>query len=166
LTFIVETVIPLLRARVAGDIVDAIAKVGARRFSKRYPALGRAVVHVHLTSGTLPDVIVYPTLKDPNADACGAYITGNKEIIISKALVDALEKSRTTANALRLAAEVFVVLIHELAHYLNHFYGYGEELEDEVKKLWGEDLGARLTRHLWDYRGCIAKELDEMGVSW
>jgi hypothetical protein len=37
LTFLVESVIPLLRARVARDIVEAIAQTGARRFSKQYP---------------------------------------------------------------------------------------------------------------------------------
>ena len=75
-----------------------------------------------------------------------------------------MEKSTDPRKTVRLMAEVFNTLIHELAHYLNHWYGYGEELEDQVKKEWGVDLGVVLTEHLWEYRGCITAELNKMGV--
>jgi len=164
LVFIVTYLIPLLRVRLAKNIVSAIAHAGARRLVKEHPTMAVAVVNVHLTHGVTPNVLVYPTRTDKNLLACGAYIPGKHDILVSKSIVEAMEKSTDPRKTVRLMAEVFVTLIHELAHYLNHWYGYGKELEDEVKDAWGVDLGVKLTEHLWDYRGCITAELNKMGA--
>jgi hypothetical protein len=162
----VKHVVPLLRVRLAKNIVEAIAHAGARKLMDHHPDMAIASVNLHLVHGTPPYVFVYPTLTDKNVGGCGAYIPGQQDILLSQSIVEAMEESRTDKKTLRLMAEVFVILIHELAHYLNHFYGYGQELEDKVKKEWGEDLGFKLTEHLWDYGGCIGTELKKMGVDY
>jgi len=164
LGFIIKHVIPLLRVRLAKSVVEAIANAGARKLAKKHPNLAIAVVNMHLTHGTTPNVFVYPTLTSQSVKGCGAYIPGEQDILISEAIVEAMEKSTNHKKTVRLMAEVFIILIHELAHYLNHFYGYGKELEDKVKDEWGADLGTVLTEHLWDYSGCIDTELKRMGV--
>ena len=166
LVFIVTHLIPLLRYRLAKDVVSAIAYAGARKLADKHPDLAVAVVTVHLTHGTPPGVFVMPTLTNQSVKGCGAYIPGNKDILISQAIVEAMEKSTDGKKTIKLMAEVFVILIHELAHYLNYTYGHGKELEDKVKDEWGVDLGTKLTEHLWDYTGCIEGELKSMGVKW
>jgi len=156
--------IPLLRVRLAKNVVEAIAHAGVRKLAKEYPEMAIAVVNVHLTHGTTPAVFVHPTLTNKDVLSCGAYIPGQQDILISEAIVEAMEKSTNPKKTVRLMAEVFVILIHEMAHFLNHWYGYGKELEDKVMDEWGVDLGTKLTEHLWDYRGCIEGELKKMGV--
>jgi hypothetical protein len=166
LVFMVTYLIPLLRVRLAKNVVEALAYAGARSLADKHPDMAFAVVNVHLTHGTTPNVFVFPTLTNQSVKGCGAYIPGQNEILISQSIVEAMENSTDPRKTVRLMAEVFVTLIHELAHYLNHWYGYGKELEDKVKDEWGVDLGVMLTEHLWDYRGCIESELKKMGAEW
>ncbi len=169
---VIRVLIPLLRSKLTDDLIESMAKYATGLAYKGSPVLAKGLVRYHMSHSVPPYVFVRPLLRrDPSkGHSCAKYrLQGgprllNKNILFSREIADALEAAAKPEDARDLIYMITVNLLHELMHYLNDFYGYGEKYEAHIMKEQKVDLGEAWEFVHFGKLHCIEGELDRLGV--